>query len=90
MKVFFSMSIVLGQSAITLLAVMGDGCNEWNTNIWIVCIFANADTAEYLKNKRLSKNSGADATKVIHQPAKDFLRKLKEISCDPNIECVLK
>lgn len=46
LKGFFSMSIVLGQSAITLLAVMGDGCNEWNTNIWIVCIFANADTAE--------------------------------------------
>ena len=40
------MSIVLGQSAITLLAVMGVGYNEWNTNIWIVCIFANADTAE--------------------------------------------
>lgn len=54
------------------------------------CIFAYADTAEYLKNKRLYQNSGADVTKVIHQPAKDFLRKLKEISCDPNIECVLK
>lgn len=26
---------------------------------------------------------------LIHQPAKDFLRKLKEISCDPNIEKIL-
>lgn len=26
---------------------------------------------------------------LIHQPAEDFLRKLKEISCDPNIEKIL-